>query len=560
MAGARAHNRWLAELCPDSPERRAGVAIVPIYDPDAAVAEITPGPRVRACAAASSSRRCGAPRRRTTTPATTRCGRRARTCRCRCTCTRGSADKAAYGAARRHLHHRGALVVGPAAVVPAVVGRVRAHPGPALRRHRVRRLLGRRPAVDDGHRLRPRARRPEARRAADRRPVDAPERVLRPQLRHRRVEHPPPRAGPPLRDRRRQHHVGQRLPPPRGHVAAHPRVAARRLLRHPRRRDRARCSGCNAAEMYGFDVDALRPLADKVGPDAGRARPGRRRPRQVGRARGPPAGPGSPASRRSRPASVRDAAGRRSTRSSRASTPGPTTSTGGCARPSRSTGASCCRAGCSPASTTCRPCCGTTRSAATSTGRKPSPVVDLLRARSGRNAAQRDGMTARAAGRPRARPHPQAHAARRSRPARSSELRGLGRRSGSTRHLDRLGAVGRGRAHRRLRLPAAGRGVLRHARHRRPRRARASGRGPRRSPAASTSSSARRTTTPAWSCSRRCRSTCPTRPTRSGPRPPTTCCPQLVDRRGGRRAAHATTSSSPSSSRSTWPATSRRPR
>lgn len=41
MAGARAHNRWLAELCQESPERRAGVAIVPIFDPDAAVAEIT---------------------------------------------------------------------------------------------------------------------------------------------------------------------------------------------------------------------------------------------------------------------------------------------------------------------------------------------------------------------------------------------------------------------------------------------------------------------------------------------------------------------------------------
>ncbi len=41
MAGARAHNRWLAELCAASPDRRAGVAIVPIYDPEAAVAEIT---------------------------------------------------------------------------------------------------------------------------------------------------------------------------------------------------------------------------------------------------------------------------------------------------------------------------------------------------------------------------------------------------------------------------------------------------------------------------------------------------------------------------------------
>jgi predicted TIM-barrel fold metal-dependent hydrolase len=40
MAGARAHNRWLAELCQASPARRAGVAIVPIFDPDAAVVEI----------------------------------------------------------------------------------------------------------------------------------------------------------------------------------------------------------------------------------------------------------------------------------------------------------------------------------------------------------------------------------------------------------------------------------------------------------------------------------------------------------------------------------------
>ena len=40
MAGARAHNRWLAELCATNPERRAGVAIVPIFDVEAAVAEI----------------------------------------------------------------------------------------------------------------------------------------------------------------------------------------------------------------------------------------------------------------------------------------------------------------------------------------------------------------------------------------------------------------------------------------------------------------------------------------------------------------------------------------
>jgi predicted TIM-barrel fold metal-dependent hydrolase len=40
-AGARAHNRWLAELCQMAPERRAGVALVPIcWDPGEAVKEI----------------------------------------------------------------------------------------------------------------------------------------------------------------------------------------------------------------------------------------------------------------------------------------------------------------------------------------------------------------------------------------------------------------------------------------------------------------------------------------------------------------------------------------
>jgi predicted TIM-barrel fold metal-dependent hydrolase len=41
LAGARAHNRWLAELCSVSPARRCGLAIVPIlHDVDAALGEI----------------------------------------------------------------------------------------------------------------------------------------------------------------------------------------------------------------------------------------------------------------------------------------------------------------------------------------------------------------------------------------------------------------------------------------------------------------------------------------------------------------------------------------
>jgi predicted TIM-barrel fold metal-dependent hydrolase len=42
MAGARAHNRWLTELCSASPERRCGVATVPIlHDIDGALTEIS---------------------------------------------------------------------------------------------------------------------------------------------------------------------------------------------------------------------------------------------------------------------------------------------------------------------------------------------------------------------------------------------------------------------------------------------------------------------------------------------------------------------------------------
>ena len=41
LAGAKAHNRWLADFCRQSPDRRIGVALIPIlYDHDAAVAEI----------------------------------------------------------------------------------------------------------------------------------------------------------------------------------------------------------------------------------------------------------------------------------------------------------------------------------------------------------------------------------------------------------------------------------------------------------------------------------------------------------------------------------------
>ena len=40
-AGARAHNRWIAELCAAAPDRRAGIAIVPaLWDVGEAVREV----------------------------------------------------------------------------------------------------------------------------------------------------------------------------------------------------------------------------------------------------------------------------------------------------------------------------------------------------------------------------------------------------------------------------------------------------------------------------------------------------------------------------------------
>ena len=69
FAGARAHNRFLVELCATSPERRAGVGLVPItHDVDRAVAEIewlAEHPGIRGIMIPTMWR---APHARTTTP------------------------------------------------------------------------------------------------------------------------------------------------------------------------------------------------------------------------------------------------------------------------------------------------------------------------------------------------------------------------------------------------------------------------------------------------------------------------------------------------------------
>ena len=140
MAGAKAHNRWLAELCSHSPERRKGVALVPItveIDEGARRDPLGQGPRPRRGDDPGHVGEPAAVPRHQLRPGVG--------------ALRGAADAGRHPLrlrlARRvrrpprHLRHRGHVVAGPPDVVPAVVGRVQPLPGPALRRHRGRLLV-----------------------------------------------------------------------------------------------------------------------------------------------------------------------------------------------------------------------------------------------------------------------------------------------------------------------------------------------------------------------------------------------------------------------------------
>ena len=240
-------------------------------------------PTSRACGAASSSRRCGSRTSRTTTPATTRCGRCARSCRCRCTCTRASPTAprtVRTSASSRPRRASGRRVRCWFLIWSGVFERF-----PGLQfgvaecgAFWVNDLLWRMDLVyerDHGSR--------KLGRAADGEHVDAPERVLRSQLLHRRVEHRPGRDGPPLRDRRRQPLLGQRLPPSRRARGPTRASSSRGVFCDIPRDETAAMLGGNAAEVYGFDVEALAPLVDRIGPTPEELGQDRRPDGQVGR-------------------------------------------------------------------------------------------------------------------------------------------------------------------------------------------------------------------------------------------------------------------------------------
>ena len=173
LAGATAHNRWLAELCATSPKRRAGIAVVPIIaGVDESVAEIR-----RAHASGLWGGILIPPMWQPHEPY-----HHAKYDPIWAVCSElglpvhvhsGPADKASYGP---HIGiYTTEVLVWSTPLVPHLVGRVRAVPRPALRGHRVRRLLGQRPAVAHGPGVRARPRQPEAGGAAHQRYVDAAE-------------------------------------------------------------------------------------------------------------------------------------------------------------------------------------------------------------------------------------------------------------------------------------------------------------------------------------------------------------------------------------------------
>ena len=127
---SQAHNRWLADFCAKQPDRRIGVAVVPIlHDIDAAVE-----PRSTPC------HELGPGRRHDPDPVDRRAGVPRSPLRAGVVADRGARPGAAHALRRRarpttsrarlhgDLRDRGVLVGGPSAVGAALVRRVRAPP------------------------------------------------------------------------------------------------------------------------------------------------------------------------------------------------------------------------------------------------------------------------------------------------------------------------------------------------------------------------------------------------------------------------------------------------
>ena len=267
QAGARAHNRWLADFCATNPARRIGVAVVPVTaGVDDAVAEIH-------AAAERGLRGVMIPTRWFDAPAYLDPCYEPVWAACA-----EAGPRAAHPLRRRpgrlpagpglpvHLRRRGLVVGGPPVLGARAVGRVRAPPGPALLDRRERRLVGARHRAAHGREVGGRPQHPQVRRRLQARPADA-----RPATTSTATASSPPRR-PGADEIARRHEIGvgnllwgNDLPHPEG-TYPHTRKWIAERFRDVPEDETARILGGNAAEVYRVDVPALADVVDRIGP------------------------------------------------------------------------------------------------------------------------------------------------------------------------------------------------------------------------------------------------------------------------------------------------------
>ena len=267
FAGARAHNRFLVELCSHSPERRGGIALVPITH------DVERGGR-RDRVAGRPARHPGRddpddvarPTCPTTTPPTTRCGPRARPPGFPVHTHSGEAPREEMGEhigiylaevvwwATRPMWHL--LFSGAFERFPGLKFVVTEAAAYWVHRHDVE--VG---PVPGG-----RAHDQEDGRADEGQDLQAAVGLLRHEHLHRGLDHVEGGDPPPPRHRLRRRDVGHRLPAPRGHVAPHAWPGCESDFGDVPVEDTRKLLGETAARCYGFDLDALRPIAERVGP------------------------------------------------------------------------------------------------------------------------------------------------------------------------------------------------------------------------------------------------------------------------------------------------------
>ena len=246
-----------------SPRTRSAASASPscpiIHDIDDAVAEMRPGGRRSGLRAMLIPTR-GSTSPPTTTRSTSRCGRSAEDLGLVVhTHSGGRPRTSGSGPGMVPIYATEAwLVGGPPAVGAALGRRVRPPPEPAVLDRRERRLVAARHRRAHGREVGRRPQHPQVRQPVPRGAVDASRASTSARNCFLGASTPSRRRDRPRgTDRPRQPAVGQRLPPPRGHVARTPATRSTTCSTTCPVDETAPMLGLTAAEVYGFDIDKL---------------------------------------------------------------------------------------------------------------------------------------------------------------------------------------------------------------------------------------------------------------------------------------------------------------